>query len=287
MTDIVKGILTADHSNICMPRFYAVDLFRLPGIGKRSEQGLNKELFEIREEMKGLKDSVSMLLKISTVAGLGTATATTTVKNSNNENVVSNLNPSAAKSSSLNNEEVIQLVSSEDNYAGARPKTPMYAEVLRTPQINQGGFKSLAHSKSSAASETPAEIVRNKGKQQLVIRNDGWNTLTRRPRPAPIIEKRKASIDVSQGLRAKSAPKTSDIYVGRCNIECTAGDVLDIISDEGIEVLECVPLNTMDISSTSFRLRVSYKDRLQVLSPDLWPEGILVRNFYSKKHNDV
>ena len=56
------------------------------------------------------------------------------------------------------------------------------------------------------------------------------------------------------------------------------------MNETGIKVQKCEPLNSKSTLSRSFKLSLHVNDRYKLLSPDVWPEDIICRKFYSPRH---
>ena len=46
---------------------------------------------------------------------------------------------------------------------------------------------------------------------------------------------------------------------------------------------KCEALVTRSAHSTSFKVTLNASDRIKLLSPDVWPEGIVCRKFYNPR----
>ena len=52
----------------------------------------------------------------------------------------------------------------------------------------------------------------------------------------------------------------------------------------GIKVHKCEPLESRSKLSKSFKLSLNRNDRYRLLNPDVWPEDIICRKFYSSRY---
>ena len=84
----------------------------------------------------------------------------------------------------------------------------------------------------------------------------------------------------------KGAKTNSDLYIGKCDSSVTIEIISNYIKNESdIDVIECVCLNEYE-GGKSFRVTLSFEDRLKLLSSTMWPENIVVRKFYSSKNKN-
>ena len=82
----------------------------------------------------------------------------------------------------------------------------------------------------------------------------------------------------------KSATRYADLYVGNCELGVTSEYLKKYILDEmEISVEKCEALVTKSAYSTSFKVTLNASDRIKLLSPDVWPEGIVCRKFYNPR----
>ena len=82
----------------------------------------------------------------------------------------------------------------------------------------------------------------------------------------------------------KSAEKTVDMYIGRCDVSMTTDDVMNYINNElDVKGLSCINLQSRNPFSKSFKLTVRLNDRDTLLTDDSWPEGVICRKYYSKR----
>ena len=115
-----------------------------------------------------------------------------------------------------------------------------------------------------------------------VVDEDGFQLVqNKKRRPSDrIIGSRKSSGD---GVM-KSAPKIVDLYVGNVNLGVTEEIVTRYVKDEtDVSINKCTALKTRNPNYTSFKISVSLKDRDTLLSPDVWPEGVICRKFRSPR----
>ena len=54
-----------------------------------------------------------------------------------------------------------------------------------------------------------------------------------------------------------------------------------ILKEMNIVVNKCEPLVSRNENSKSFKVTLNLRDRQRLLSPEVWPEGIICRKFYS------
>ena len=79
----------------------------------------------------------------------------------------------------------------------------------------------------------------------------------------------------------KGAKTNSDLYIGKCDSSVTIEIISNYIKNErDIDVIDCVCLNEYE-GGKSFRVTLSFEDRLKLLSSTMWPKNIVVRKFYT------
>ena len=79
----------------------------------------------------------------------------------------------------------------------------------------------------------------------------------------------------------KSAARSADLYVGRCDKSVTKDTIKNFCIEEiKVPLLACQCISRDDSDVKSFKLTVSYEFLGKLLDPALWPEGVHVRKFY-------
>ena len=82
----------------------------------------------------------------------------------------------------------------------------------------------------------------------------------------------------------KSAVRTADIFISNCDTEVTADSLGRYIYDEfKVKVQKCENLVTRYNDYKSFKVSLLVNDRVKLLNPELWPEGIICRKFYNPR----
>ena len=83
----------------------------------------------------------------------------------------------------------------------------------------------------------------------------------------------------------KSAQKTADLYIGRCDSETTSEEISTHLKDElNTPCLKCEELKTRIPFSKAFKVTVYLNDRDQLLDTSCWPEGVVARKFFTKNN---
>ncbi|CAF2033058.1 unnamed protein product [Rotaria magnacalcarata] len=81
----------------------------------------------------------------------------------------------------------------------------------------------------------------------------------------------------------KSAKRCFDLFIGQCELSVSSDDIVNYLKDEhSIEIIEIEKLTTRNTSVNCFKINLALIDRDKLLSEDLWPEGIVCKNFYNR-----
>ena len=88
------------------------------------------------------------------------------------------------------------------------------------------------------------------------------------------------------GVRPSSHAK-AEVFVSRLAPETTVDSVTTFVSDTIKLSVECHKLETRYDSYFSFKLVTDSKNLLSLLDPSVWPENVLVRKFYNKRHDNA
>ena len=85
----------------------------------------------------------------------------------------------------------------------------------------------------------------------------------------------------------RSSARKADIYVGNCDTDICEKALNDYIVDElMIKPINCIQLKTRNNNYNSFKVTLLLADRVKLLSPNVWPEGIICRKYYNSKYKD-
>ena len=72
--------------------------------------------------------------------------------------------------------------------------------------------------------------------------------------------------------------------MGNCDISVTNETLTQYIKDEiDVKILNITNLDTRHDSYTSFKVTIDINDRSKLLSPEVWPFGIICRKYYNPK----
>ena len=180
---------------------------------------------------------------------------------------------------------------------GGPPSAPSFAAVTRGEEsvIQDGGLASPRRLRSSMQFNAASDIARpiaGQTQNQLVrserkIDNgkadkDDFVLVQNRRRKKNIVDSKKSS--GSDTL--KSAIRLADLYIGNCDANVSTESLSQYIySEMNMKVEKCESLLSKNVNYKSFKVTLNLNDRLKLLSPDVWPEGIICRKFYSPRNN--
>ena len=187
---------------------------------------------------------------------------------------------------------------------GGTPSAPSYANVMNNSRLNttfngimskdihmpsihekgelvsgRNGRETLTGTR--AGDELQTEVINEPtSSEKGETNNDGFTLVKNRKRRKNIIGSRQTS-------SLKSAVRRGDLYIGNCETSVTVQLLTAYIKDEiGVNIQVCEQLNSRTAYSNSFKVTLNMEDRLKLLSPEVWPEGIVCRKFFSSRKND-
>ena len=86
----------------------------------------------------------------------------------------------------------------------------------------------------------------------------------------------------------KSARNMVDIYLGNLDLDVTEDEIINYIKDEtGITVYKCMNLMSKNPNCKAFKISVGTESRIALLSPEIWPEGVICRKFYNPRNKYI
>ena len=84
----------------------------------------------------------------------------------------------------------------------------------------------------------------------------------------------------------KGAVRLADLYIGNCDNDVTSDSISEYIANEmNIDIVKCESLVSKNVNCKSFKVTLKINDRMKLLSPEIWPEGIICRKYYSQRIN--
>ena len=67
-------------------------------------------------------------------------------------------------------------------------------------------------------------------------------------------------------------------------VDVTEDALSRYINEEvNVKVIKCESLSSRNVNCKSFKITLNIKEREKLLSPEVWPEGIICRKFYSSR----
>ena len=92
----------------------------------------------------------------------------------------------------------------------------------------------------------------------------------------------------SNNSTLKSAARIADLYIGNCYVDVSADSLTEYIYDVAkIRVKKCEQLITKYDDYKSFKVSLLVNDRVNLLSSDIWPDGIVCRKYYNPKNHST
>lgn len=114
-------------------------------------------------------------------------------------------------------------------------------------------------------SSQSATLLRKQTTRSRVI-GTGRNTLT------------KTTQIKSSGVVAEK----SVFCVSNVSLDFNSDDVSAFLKDNDVTVLHCCPAKTKFEDSSAFRVCIPTKDKTKFLCPDIWPENVIIRDWFFK-----
>ena len=82
----------------------------------------------------------------------------------------------------------------------------------------------------------------------------------------------------------KSARNMGDIYLGNLDLDVTENEIIYYIKEEtDISVDKCEHLVSKNPNCKVFKISVCIESRTALLSPEIWPHGVICRKFYNPR----
>lgn len=262
LDDIVKMLVTCDRE--CLPKFVALDLSKLPPISidcidvsalMRKQQLQDVEIANMKDMLQGvLKVTAETARKVE--VGLSTARTAPT--------------PSSCPTTST-------VSDSLDASSASKPKS--YAEVVEEHREDEWRVVNRRKRGTLPNSKLPA----GPGAASNASAAGNGTAPTRIPAPrAAVIGSRK-----TDRIKAVAAVKRFSLFMSRLP-PGTGEDAVKTYAKEqtGAEEVNVTQLKTKFDSYESYRIDIINPKGGDILDPELWASGLVVRRFFTKRQAD-
>lgn len=170
---------------------------------------------------------------------------------------------------------------------------PQPSPAGRENHLQPTGLRTGALSRAPGNNHLQAPGLRTEAPLRAPGRNQ-QQSIINRDRPSARVRnqsgnyqrKRNSTVYGSAPARAtgfQSADRVLDVFVGGCGLESDAGQIKSHCESSGINVKNCVNLDSRSEWSKSYKISVNLPDRDKLLDPTFWPSGIFVRKFYKPR----
>lgn len=120
----------------------------------------------------------------------------------------------------------------------------------------------------------PKQALSDGLKTRPAVDAEGFTTVRRK-------RQRIVGTNTKSAKSIKSAARYYDLYIGNCDPSLTCDELKRYIFDEtSISVISVEELNTSIPFSKSFKISATFDERDKLLTPDVWPVGIICRKFF-------
>ena len=145
----------------------------------------------------------------------------------------------------------------------------------RLPNSSSGPLKQVVHVSSDGKGDVGGM---NAGSYQ--VDSDGFQVPREdRRRQRRRVIRENCVFGKREGTALKSGPKYSDLFIFRIHCDVQTQELREFIADEGIDIQDIVQVSKDGSRMKSYKLTVETKFKDQLLSEDMWPEGIGCREY--------
>lgn len=126
----------------------------------------------------------------------------------------------------------------------------------------------------------------------LMAKNKMPMTLSASPQPPQSQERRKivgsratTGLKINASESAQTANKSWHVFVGKLEQDADESNLKDYLEENGVtvtEVRKLKPSQEWQKKSSAFRVCVAIDCRDSIMNPDLWPENVIVRDWFFK-----
>ena len=97
-------------------------------------------------------------------------------------------------------------------------------------------------------------------------------------------QKRAAIIGKRQNEKIKSGTKYTDLFISRVHNDVPIDDLKEFIEEEGINIIAMERVSHTESRMQSFNLTICSQDKDSVLNDSFWPEGVMCRQFFTRRN---
>ena len=167
-------------------------------------------------------------------------------------------------------------------------------QQMQQQQMQQTQLKVIATGPgvASAAAVGSLDVVASSGAVVTsdTVADDGgsWSVVAARHRPIQPIRKivgAKVASSSSKLVAATSGPKSWHVFVGGLGKDVVEGDIGELLTDVGIktcEIRRLKPTQAWMERSSAFRVSVEATSKDAVMDPAIWPDSVIVRDWFFK-----
>lgn len=179
---------------------------------------------------------------------------------------------------------------------GGSPSAPTYSQMLNDSRPrNFSSVNDYDNQKETNSIESALAALRfgTKSKTDDVTNSEGQvdsdgfklvvNKKKERRMQAGVIGLKKT---INQG-GLKGAKRSLDLFIGNCDLQVTE-DLLKqyILNELNVKIDKCQSLTTQSTVSRAFKVTLNVSDRQKLLNPELWPEDVICRKFFSPRNRE-
>ena len=169
---------------------------------------------------------------------------------------------------------------------GGEPSAPSFADICKGQHRESGvsdGRSSdvVLKEKHSYTNTTTNNSAGSSHVKDNRVDKDGFILVNRKKQKKNVVGSRESSSSL-----LRSASRTADLYVGNCDVDVTTESLTQYICDVmKVKIHKCEQLETKYSNYTSFKVTLFVNDRMDLLSEDVWPSGIVCRKYYKPRNS--
>ena len=78
--------------------------------------------------------------------------------------------------------------------------------------------------------------------------------------------------------------KYTDLFISRVHNDVPIDDLKEFIEEEGISIIAMERVSHTESRMQSFKLTICSQDKDSVLNDSFWPEGVMCRQFFTRRN---
>lgn len=268
ITSLCETVLTLQKDIACL---------RESNIKLSEQMNIN---VDVREELADIKKLLLTNNSAKNMKIIKAVPSTITEEQENGSLPLPEVKKNNKKNNKNKNNSYEKIKNKNNSYANAVAKE--MDQVVIMPENQQ------TPTKLDEVSSKTTTIENTKKHEWQLVQNKRYTQNKKVTKNINVIKQVKGNRKFEEKVDFAPEERNYDLYIGGCNINTIPIQLINFcMTHHKINVIKCEDMQLPHISKKFFKMCVNVKDRDTLLDPYMWPHGVIVRKFTTKKVNKV